>query len=227
MYLEILLTIWFIFWLFTKIGLFPDYIKNSWDTAEVKQTLDMISKQIDRLIVQVTLTEVEKKAYAETRTEEYELFMKELKRYEGCFLKELGFHTTSDRTSKSSGDIEVFKNDKLIESVEIKHNIEINIHILNRVIEKIKKFNPKRYFIISTSGVKEDDRNEILSKINTIRKDHGCQIITGDFFDFIESNLRIINDSSKLINRFTDNVLSDKELKLNHKDTWRALLKNY
>ena len=80
MYLEILLTIQFIFWLFTKIGLFPDYIKNSWDTAEVKQTLNMISKQIDRLIVQVTLTEVEKKAYAETRTEEYELFMKEQKR---------------------------------------------------------------------------------------------------------------------------------------------------
>ena len=80
MYLEILLTVWFILWLFTKIGLFPDYIKNSWDTAEIKQLLESISKQIDRLTVQVTLTEVEKKGYAEVRVEEHEQFMKEQKR---------------------------------------------------------------------------------------------------------------------------------------------------
>ena len=80
MYLEILLTIWFVLWLFTKIGFFPDYIKNSWDTADIKQTLESISKQVDRLTVQVTLTEVEKKGYAEARVVEHEQFMKEQKR---------------------------------------------------------------------------------------------------------------------------------------------------
>ena len=80
MYLEILLTIWFVLWLFTKIGFFPDYIKNSWDTADIKLILESISKQIDRLIVQVTLTEVEKKGHAQARVEEFEQFRKEEER---------------------------------------------------------------------------------------------------------------------------------------------------
>ena len=40
MYLEILLTIWFVIWLIIKIGMFPDYIKNSWDTADIRPALD-------------------------------------------------------------------------------------------------------------------------------------------------------------------------------------------
>jgi len=80
MYLEILLTVWFVLWLFTKIGLFPDYIKNSWDTADIKNWLESISKQLDRLTVQVTLTEAEKKGYAEARVKEHEQFIKEQKR---------------------------------------------------------------------------------------------------------------------------------------------------
>ena len=80
MYLEILLTIWFVLWLFTKIGFFPDYIKNSWDTADIKPILESISQQIDNLTIKVTLTEVEKKGYAKARVEEFEQFKKEQER---------------------------------------------------------------------------------------------------------------------------------------------------
>ena len=41
--------------------------------------------------------------------------LKEIKRYDGMKLKELGFHTTSDRTSKSSGDIEIFDRNNILD----------------------------------------------------------------------------------------------------------------
>ena len=43
----------------------------------------------------------------------YQLLLNEISRYNRCKLKELGSHTASDRTSKSSGDIEIFKNSEL------------------------------------------------------------------------------------------------------------------
>ena len=80
MYLEILLTIWFVIWLIIKIGLFPDIIKNSWDTADIRPALDTIRQQLDRLTVQVTLSEDERKSYAEDRVRQSEEFMKEQRR---------------------------------------------------------------------------------------------------------------------------------------------------
>ena len=80
MYLEILLTIWFVIWLIIKIGLFPDIIKNSWDTADIRPALDTIRQQLDRLTVQVTLSEDERKACARYRVEQSEAFMKEQRR---------------------------------------------------------------------------------------------------------------------------------------------------
>jgi len=34
MYLEILLTIWFVIWLIIKIGMFPDYLRDNWNHYE-------------------------------------------------------------------------------------------------------------------------------------------------------------------------------------------------
>jgi hypothetical protein len=80
MYLEILLTIWFVIWLIIKIGLFPDIIKNSWDTADITVALNLIGGKLDRLTDQVTLSEDERKTYAEARVEQHEAFMKEQRR---------------------------------------------------------------------------------------------------------------------------------------------------
>ena len=83
MYLEILLTIWFVIWLIIKIGLFPDIIKNSWDTADITVALTrIISGKLDRLTEQVTLSEDERKACARYRREQSEAFMKEQRRQE-------------------------------------------------------------------------------------------------------------------------------------------------
>ena len=60
----------------------------------------------------------------------FQQLINELKRYEDCTLNKLGSHTASDRTSKTAGDIEIFKNGQLIEAIEIKLNKPINADLM-------------------------------------------------------------------------------------------------
>ena len=153
----------------------------------------------------------------------YEILIDELKRYENCQLGVLGSHTSSDRTSKSSGDIEIFNDGELVESLEIKFDIEIDNHIVNRVIPKIHIHNPKRYYILSTSGIKEDEYSEVISKVYKLKEEHGCQLIINGLIPTLKYYLRLINNLEDFVEKFTHNVLTDKELKLTHKEKWEEI----
>ena len=48
------------------------------------------------------------------------VLVSELKKYDTCEISKIGSHTASDRTSRTSGDIEILRNKKLLESFEIK-----------------------------------------------------------------------------------------------------------
>ena len=91
----------------------------------------------------------------------YESLIKEIERYKNCNLAKLGSHTASDRTSKSAGDIEIFKNEILFEAVEIKLDKVIDSTIVRIAIEKIIRYNPDRYYILSYAGIKETEKTEI------------------------------------------------------------------
>lgn len=153
----------------------------------------------------------------------YSILIKEIKRFDGCELKELGFHTTSDKTSKSSGDIEVFRGDDLIESLEIKYDIDIDSHIVNRVIEKIYKYNPKRYYVLSTGGINQEDYLKIISKVHELKNVHGCQLIINGLVPTLKYYLRLISDVQEFVNTFSQLVISDKELKIIHKTKWKEI----
>jgi len=153
----------------------------------------------------------------------YQILVNEMKRYDSCILKDLGFHTTSDRTSKSSGDIEVFKDGKVFESIEIKFEISISTHLVNRAIEKIHKFNPSRYYILSTSGTLNSDKDEITSKIFELEIEHGCQLIVNGFYPTLKYYMRLIEDIGSFINIVSHNLVNDSELKVEHKENWKAL----
>mgnify|MGYP006410250799 FL=1 len=156
----------------------------------------------------------------------YQLLINELKRYNNCTLKDLGFHTTCDKTSKSSGDIEIYKGDVLFESVEIKFDIDIDSHIVNRVIEKIHRFNPSRYYVLSTSNIKPSDVDVINDKIFVLGVEHGCQLIVNGLYTTLKYYMRLVDDTTLLINNISDNITKDKELKVEHKEEWRKLHKS-
>jgi DNA (cytosine-5)-methyltransferase 1 len=150
----------------------------------------------------------------------YQILLVEVKRFSGCRLGNLGSHTSSDRTSKTSGDIEVFLENELLESLEIKFEIEIDNHIVNRVLEKIHKFNPKRYYILTTLGIKEDDYSEVISKVHKLKEEHGCQLIINGLLPTLKYYLRLIENLEEFLDQFTKSVLADKELKVIHKARW-------
>ena len=151
----------------------------------------------------------------------YQIFIEEFERYNSFYIKELGFHTASDRTSKSSGDIEIY-NDKneLFESFEIKFDIKINNHMISIAYDKIKKFNPQRYYIISTADLNDD----FIEYIKKIKKEHGCLLIVDNYFDVLKRYLRQISSLEKFTNLFSENILKDKELKSMHKIKWKKIV---
>jgi DNA (cytosine-5)-methyltransferase 1 len=156
----------------------------------------------------------------------YSILINEIKRFEGFNLDDLGSHTSSDRTSKSSGDIQVLSGEQVIESLEIKFDIEIDLNIVNRVIEKIYKFNPKRYYILSTQKIKDSDNDEIIKKVYKLKNEHGCQLIINGLVPTLKYYLRLINNPEDFLNLFTKNIIEDKELKTIHKNKWKELIED-
>lgn len=152
----------------------------------------------------------------------YQILLKEIHKYSGCTLEKLGSYTASDRTSKTAGDIEIFNADgSLLEAIEIKLNIQIDLHMLERAKEKIFKFNPKRYYILSTYDIKESERDYIYSVIKEIKSEHGCQVILNGVLHTLKYYFRLINNLEEFVNIYSKMIEYDNELKLIHKNYWR------
>lgn len=146
----------------------------------------------------------------------------ELKRYEHCTLKPLGSHTASDRTSKTAGDIEIFRNGVLFEAIEIKLNKPIDANLIRIAQQKIYQYNPERYCTFSTADIIEQE--VVYNLIDEIRIQHGCQVIVNGIIPTLKYYLRLIISLEKFMNVFLISVENDTELKSIHKQTINQLL---
>jgi DNA (cytosine-5)-methyltransferase 1 len=155
----------------------------------------------------------------------YTILINELSRYSECIVKELGSHTASDRTSKSAGDIEIYKNNTLFESIEIKLDKEIDANILRIAKEKIIKYNPTRYYIFSYIGTKEEEKQEIQNIINEVKEEHGCQIIINGVIPTLKYYLRLIENLNEFFEIYLNLIQNDSELKNIHKEVFQDLVK--
>lgn len=153
----------------------------------------------------------------------YQCLIEELDRYKDCCLGKLAKHTASDKTSKSAGDIEIFKENYVFEAIEIKLDIQIDSHITRVAIEKIQKFNTQRYYILSYYGIKKDDEEEINELINGLKINHGCQLIINGLIPTLKYYLRLINNLPDFIKNYNHNIEYDNELQQIHKDKWNEL----
>ncbi len=153
----------------------------------------------------------------------YKIIINEVSRYDNCHLKELGSHTTSDTSSNSAGDIEVFKEDVLFEAIEIKLDIQIDANILRIAKEKIIKHNPKRYYILSYYDIKKEDEEEIDKIIQEVKNEHGCQIIVNGIMATLKYYMRLISDLEIFYNSYSKLINDDTELKSIHKQKWNEL----
>lgn len=157
----------------------------------------------------------------------YKILINEIKRYENCTLQNLGSHTASDKTSKSSGDIEILKNKTNFEAVEVKLDKIIDSNIVRIAIEKIYRFNSlERYYILSNVGVKKADIAEIQVLIDDTKTVHGCQLIINGVLPTIKYYLRLIGNTEEFICNYSQLIEKDTELKIIHKTTWDNIIKD-
>jgi DNA (cytosine-5)-methyltransferase 1 len=157
----------------------------------------------------------------------YKSLIKEIGRYQKCSLAPLGSHTASDRTSKSAGDIQVMKDDKVFEAIEIKLDKLIDINIARIAYEKIARFNPERYYILSYIGTCEQDRQTIDELIFEIKEKHGCQLIVNGLLHTLKYYLRLISNPKEFFNEYAELIEKDTELKTIHKTKLNDLLEKY
>ncbi len=155
----------------------------------------------------------------------YVCLINEMGRYKNCTLANMGSHTASDRTSKSAGDIEIFKKKELFEAIEIKLDKAIDATIVRIAIEKIARYNPDRYYILSYIGIKENDKVEITNLIEKIKLEHGCQIIINGLLPTIKYYLRLITSLEEFVSNYNKLIENDTEIKKIHKEKWNELLK--
>lgn len=153
----------------------------------------------------------------------YQIIINEVSRYNDCKLKDLGSHTASDRTSKSAGDIEIFKDEELFEAIEIKLDKSIDANILRIAKEKIIKYNPKRYYILSYCDISNDEKQTIQEIIDEVKKEHGCQIIVNGIMHTLKYYLRLIDNLENFYHIYSEFINIDNELKSIHKQKWNEL----
>ena len=156
----------------------------------------------------------------------YELIIKEVKRYDGCELAALASLTACDLTSKASGDIEIFRDGKHFESIEIKLNKKIDAAIVRVVEEKIYKFNPERYYVLSYYGIQEGEEAEIKNIVSRVKHSHGCQIIINGLLPTIKYYLRLISSLKEFVKRYSELVQNDEEIQKIHKEIWNQIIEN-
>lgn len=157
----------------------------------------------------------------------YQVIIKEIGRYENKILQPLGSHTSADLRSGDIGDIQINdKNGKPFEGVEVKYGKLIDHVLVEDAFEKIKQYPVDRYYLLSTEITTGDELAKIQTIIDQISTQHGCQVIVNGLVPTIKYYLRLINDTDDFIQNYTENVINDPAIKIDHKRAWKNLVEN-
>lgn len=154
----------------------------------------------------------------------YRRLIKEAKRFEGADLGELDRLKSADRKAGTFGDINVIEDDRYREAVDVKDGLDIAEAHVREAIEKTRGADVHRYYLLSTTGVKQED----LETIRRLCADHyrrfRCEIIVGTVQSFLRSSTCLLEDPDDFIAEYADLVESDIELNHEHRDRWNALV---
>ena len=133
----------------------------------------------------------------------------------------------SEQDEKTSISNEIFRNNSIFESIEIKLDKKIDAQILRVAETKIYKWNPQRYYILSVYGIEEQDKEEINEIVLNVLNEHGCQIIINGLIPTIKYYLRLISNLNDFVINYSRAVEIDLELQKVHKEKWVELLQKY
>lgn len=156
----------------------------------------------------------------------YSVLVDELDRYKSkeAQLKPLQEHSAADSQTGSIGDIEVSdKTGKVIEAIEVKHDIEIDIKIIEDVKLKIMSKPVDRYYVLTTHANCEPN-DEVKNEIKQIKELLGCQVIVNGVLPSIKYYLRMLLNPSAIFPYYADLLQSDKAVAHEHRDVWNSII---
>lgn len=145
-------------------------------------------------------------------------------RYKGVVLSELDSHTSSDKSTKSIGDVQInLETGEPFEGLEIKAK-KIEPVMLDIAYNKIQEHSTvDRYYILSTfEDIPEETLTILSDKISKIRAKHGCEVIINGVFTTLKYFLRL-TDSQSFLKNYVDKMAIDDALKYEHKKAWNEL----
>lgn len=155
----------------------------------------------------------------------YQCLMNEAKRFEGKKLLEIESHTSADSRSGRIGDVDIVdENNKEFEAVEVKFGIPITSQLIRGSFEKFKTTQVKRYYLLSTDNIDENDKVNVENEIERIKNIHGCNVIANGLINSLNYYLRLISDTSEYISNYVDLVEQDGALKFEHKQQWNVII---
>jgi len=155
----------------------------------------------------------------------YQCLINEIHRYDGKRLLKIESHTSADLRSGRIGDIDIVdKNNKVFESVEVKHGIKITSQLVRDAFDKFKMTQLSRYYLFSTVGINKNDLIQIDIEIDRIKNLHGCEVIVNGLEDTLKYYLRLIGDTSIFIENYVELLAIDKSIKYEHKAGWNNII---
>ncbi len=158
----------------------------------------------------------------------YQCITPQLGRYSSKELKQMASHTTSDLRSGDIGDVQVNNADGTeFEGLEVKYGIKITPQLMLDSYEKFQhKPSVERYYILSTIEPTDLERQALQSVSETIFEEHGAQFIANGLINTIKYYLRLIGNTDEFLDRYTENILEDSVVKVEHKNLWKQILEN-
>lgn len=155
------------------------------------------------------------------------LFSDGIKRFNDKKLLPLESHTSADTRSGRLGDIDIVNSDgTAFEAVEVKFDIPISHEILQIAKSKILPSTVNRYYLLSTKEPLESDYVKISDDIRQIKNTHGCQVVVNGILQTLKYYLRLLDDPSIFLRKYTELVQNDPAIKYEHKECWNTLVSN-
>ena len=155
----------------------------------------------------------------------YQLLLDDIIAYQNRRLEALSSHEAADLRTGAIGDIELrdLAGD-VIEALEIKHRIPIDLLILLRAEEKIRSSQVVRYYILTTHQNCQIVDPELTLVVQRVFKEHGCQVIVNGVLPTIKYYLRLISDPKKMIRNYSRLLIDDPATRTSHVSKWKEIL---
>ena len=158
----------------------------------------------------------------------YQSLTAELKRFEDKVLLPIENHTSADTQSGRMGDIDVVdvQDGTPFEAVEVKFDVPVSYNIVQTAKTKIERSKISRYYILSTKGLVETERDRIVQTVKQLKNIHGCQLIVNGIKPSLSYYLRLLDNTKSFIGHYTTLLSTDKSIMFEHKQAWNNLVSN-